>query len=197
MPSKNILLPVLSILIFSAASAQKQKAVNYGRNVVAFSPLQVSIPGVGIGLSYERELDRKGIAALYIPVAFSFANTYGTDHYYSRNNVKYYTTYFTPGIKFYPTGSKGKVKYAIGPSLALVLGQRPIYEGYIYPYTRLSNRLSLGTMVSNSVNINPTEHLYIGIDMSVGVCYIDQTDGVSTGYLPALFQFGLKLGYRF
>ncbi len=45
---------------------------NYGNNVIAFAPLQVNNGGIGVGLSYERLLDKKGIIAFYLPVTASF-----------------------------------------------------------------------------------------------------------------------------
>ena len=204
MTIKNVVLSSLSLLIFGSATAQFK--AEYGNNILAVSPLQVSNPGVGFGISYERDLDKKGIVSLYLPLAISFANTDNYNNYYYSYpypSVKYTTGFFMPGLKFYPTGSKGKVKYAVGPNLAIVAGQRPvatpvilIYPGPTEIYS-MKNRFSLGTMVFNSLNINPTPHLNIGLEMGMGVSYIDMTDGVNTGMMPFLFQLNAKIGYRF
>lgn len=203
---KKFLLPALSLFIFSNTQAQEKS--NYGRTTIAVSPLQLSAPGVGFGLSYERDLDKEGIVALYIPAALTFASRYRDYYYYYSYNssIKYHTGYFMPGLKFYPTGSKGKIKYGVGPNLAFVLGERPYLDNnpniqpypYYYSYSySMRTRFSFGTMIFNSLNINPTPHLHIGVEMGLGVSYIDQTNGVNTGAMPFLFQFGTQLGYRF
>jgi hypothetical protein len=101
-----------------------------------------------------------------------------------------------PGLKFYPTGSKGKVKYAIGPNLCIVLGQRSGRVNLAEPNV-IQNRFSLGTMLFQSLNINPTPRLNMGLNMGMGVSYIDQADGVSTSAMPFMFQLSAKVGYRF
>lgn len=190
------------IALFSISNAIAQQESEYGRNTLSFAPLQVNNPGVGLGVSYERDLDKKGIVALYIPVSVSFSNT-NQDYYsgYYSSSRRYVTGFFMPGIKFYPTGSKGKIKYAVGPNIAIVAGERSSYQNYnlnIYPTPYVTQtRFSIGTMVFNSLNINPTPHLNIGLEMGMGVCYLDMTDGYSSGMMPFLVQLGAKIGYRF
>jgi hypothetical protein len=198
---KNLVLYSLALLFCFNAMAQERS--QYGNNTLSFSPLQINNPGIGFGVSYEVDLDRRGIVALYLPMSFSISNTTRDKHIGYYSSEPYYTGFIMPGLKFYPTGSKGKVKYAVGPNLAVIAGERPSYTyNYLassYPTGIYSTqtRFSLGTMVFNSLNINPTPHLNIGVEMGMGVCYIDQTAGISSGMMPFLFQLGTKIGYRF
>lgn len=181
---------------------------DYGNNLVAFAPLQIS-EGVGLGLSYERVLDKKnGILSLYIPIIFSF-NDLATDPYISPGPGGTTTTnnnrslYVMAGLKFYPTGSKGVVRYAIGPTFAYITGQKYVNE-YIYDNQGMiigqdignRTRTAIGIMVNNSLNINPTSNLYLGLELGLGFTYFNKVGNIETNP-QALAQFGFKLGYRF
>jgi hypothetical protein len=198
MTIKSLILCGLVLCAGSNAFAQKTES-KYGNNVIAISPIQITNQGVGIGLTYETVLDKQGIISLTVPAAVAFSSANNNYYYYTRK--RFATLYFMPGIKFYPTGSKKRVSYAVGPNLALAIGKHPVtiqtaYPHY-YPVTTLNDRLSIGTMVFNYLDINPTEHLYLGLEMGMGVAYLDQSNGTSTGNMPFLFQLGFKLGYRF
>lgn len=194
--------------------AKEHPKVKYGRNIIAIAPLQVT-EGVGLGLSYERVLDKKGIISFYLPatIAFNTSNNSGEffpggyyNNYGYPYNETYNTYYVMPGIKIYPTGSKGKVRYAVGPSLAFVFGKQynayypdPLIYPSQYPYYlsyRLEDRFAFGMMINNSLNIQPTPHLYLGLELGLGVTYIQQIGGVDVG-TNTLGQFAFKVGYRF
>jgi hypothetical protein len=108
--------------------------------------------------------------------------------------------YLMPGIKIYPTGGFGKVKYAIGPSLVVADGTK---TGEIYdPYYGGTNQFisedhfMLGMMVNQSVNINPTPRLYLGSEFGFGFTYINSLAGINQT-TAGLVQFSFKVGYRF
>lgn len=190
---------------------RKNRGLNYGDNIIALAPLQVSEDGVGIGLSYERVLDKKGIVSFYFPIVWTFTGD-GEDNY-GRNygaTDDLQNVYFMPGLKIYPTGSKGLVKYSIGPSLLFAVGEAYRYYDYYgpyysstssyygpyYPYMSKSTRFTFGMMINNTLNVNPTEHLYLGLELGLGVSYIHTIDNIR--YDPiGLAQFGFKVGYRF
>lgn len=183
--------------------------LKYGRNIIALAPLQIT-EGVGLGLSYERVLDKRGILSLYIPAAVAFnGNNSGGEFFpggyynnYGPYNENYNTYYIMPGLKIYPTGSKGKIRYAVGPSFALVFGQQYNYYYYnTYPYTstpvyKMEDRFAFGMMINNSLNMQPTPHLYLGLELGLGVTYIQKVGGVDVG-TNTLGQFAFKIGYRF
>jgi len=178
-------------------------ASKYGKNIIALAPLQLTgdyiSSGVGLSLSYERMLDKDGIISFYMPVIVSFSNN---DTYYGNtyNNTTNTSWYFMPGIKFYPTGSRGIVRYAVGPSFVIATGN--VTNGtdpYGYP---VNGTYSIfGFMVNNSLNICPTPHLYLGLELGLGVSYIanENNANFTTGDINAnpMVQFAFKIGYRF
>ncbi|MBS1780513.1 MAG: hypothetical protein JST70_14380 [Bacteroidetes bacterium] len=188
---------------------RKRPKVHYGNNIIAIAPLQVTDAGVGVGLSYERVLDRRGYVSFYMPMSWSFIND-NSGPYYNNNDYRNNTFYFMPGLKFYPTGCRGKVRYSIGPNIVAGFGRewQNVYYSYNYPpynypynypgyYVREQNdRFTLGVMVNNSLNINPTPHLYLGLELGLGVSYINQLNSYNDDE-RFLAQFGFKLGYRF
>jgi hypothetical protein len=191
----------------------KAEKVKYGKNIIALAPLQIT-DGIGLGLSYERVLDKKGIISFYLPFAMSFNDDnytsgvsptpLGNNNGYNNNRFQYNSYYIFPGVKIYPTGSKGKVRYSVGPSLALIFGQTvtggiigtnpannyPLYGDY------LADRFTLGIMVNNTLNIQPTPHLYMGLELGLGVSYLNTVNNVNVGQ-TGIGQFAFKMGYRF
>ncbi len=180
--------------------------VKYGKNILAIAPLQIS-DGIGVGFSYERVLDKKGIVSFYMPLMVGFNNNSDvmpfSSSYYNYNEYTSYTGMV--GIKIYPTGSKGKVKYAVGPAIAARYAQTDAYNvfmGYdVYGYpiytTGKQDNFALGVVINNSLNIQPTAHLYLGLEIGLGMSYINQTNGRNNGNEDFLGQFAFKLGYRF
>ncbi|MBS1772368.1 MAG: hypothetical protein JST82_05880 [Bacteroidetes bacterium] len=191
--------------------ARKENKIKYGNNVLAVAPLQLTENGIGVGLTYERVLDKKGIISFYMPaiVSFSYDNSGNTPvpmtstgpTYYNNNGTPFY--YVMPGLKIYPTGSKGKVRYAVGPNIVLMSGQQHVsyfvYDNYGNPIQLVDankNQFALGVMVNNSLNMNPTKHLYLGLELGLGVSYMNQVDGINQGEY-GFTQFAFKMGYRF
>ena len=189
------------------------KKAKYANNILAISPIQLSENGVaGFGVSYEHSLDKAGIISFYLPVSVvmntNSEQRLGSDAHYNDPMV-----YIMPGIKLYPTGNQGIAKYAVGPSLVFATGQRTEIDNsslmyytnnYIYPYGQYyppnlyvtRTHTMLGMIVNQSLNINPTPHLYVGTELGLGFTYLNNMDGVSTG-TTGLVQFSFKMGYRF
>jgi hypothetical protein len=223
MSMKKLILTGLSLFIIGAAQAQDRGNQEYkdgmddgadvsavlhstgciaGRNVIAVAPFQFSENGVGFGLSYEHTMDEQGYISFYLPAIATF--NLGQDNYHSsyygsnRNNVMFYAM---PGVKFYPT-RMGKVKYAIGPSFVVGVGQKDdyyrVYDPYLTStyYAYNSDRFLLGMMLNNSLNINPTPHLYVGAEFGFGFTYFDRIGGYNRG-ITGLVQGSFKVGYRF
>ena len=176
----------------------------YKQNLLCLAPVQLTENGLGFGLSYERSLDKKGIVAFYIPVALTFNLNNGT--YYDPNSGAYQNGkadamfYAMPGVKVYPTGCGGLVKYAIGPSVVIGDGTKSSanYDpygtgGYLY---QTQTHTVLGMIVNNSLNINPTPHIYLGIEFGFGFTYLNRIGGINQG-TEGLVQGSFKIGYRF
>ncbi len=207
--SRIALMTILAVSLCSISFAQG-RSNSYGKNLLTVAPVVITDQGVGFGLSYERSLDGKGMFSFYLPLAYSFRVQ--EDNYFwgpGGYNKTEYMAYAYPGVKIYPTGAFGKVRYGIGPSLVLGVGEQydnSYYSGYpdiiVYPpYPGSSNpayvsRFVLGAMVNNSLNINPTERLYLGMELGLGVTYMNKWDNWN-GRTQPLVQAAFRIGYRF
>jgi hypothetical protein len=205
--NKKILVALLGIALSTQAIAQEQVVKRpsiTGKNVLALSPLQLTERGVGIGLSYERMIDKDGMISIYLP----FVYTFNDERDYNGFPTDKYSVQFLPGIKIYPTGYKGIVRYSVGPSLYFAYGEESYTNfpnSYYYypqtsqfpaPYRVREDQVTIGMLVNNTLNINPTPHLALGLELGLGVSYLNRRDGRSDGTIP-LAQFGFKVGYRF
>jgi len=201
------------------------KNVKYGKNIFAIIPAAYvasadgTINDVAIGISYERLLDRHGHIGFNLPVmlAFSsgrdFSNSIVTVNGSNLNYGNYTSVYFMPGIKFYPAPDRLRVRYSIGASLFAILGGEPgavhdansatgnynqatgtyVYSSGTYHYAMY------GFMLSNSVNITATKHLFMSVDLGAGVPFADNryATGESLGIPVPFIQIGFKVGYRY
>ncbi|MBS1585899.1 MAG: hypothetical protein JSS82_10190 [Bacteroidetes bacterium] len=197
---------------------RKKQKIKYGDNLVTFAPANVTENGFGIGMSYEHAFGKKGIVALYFPVSVSFGDVNGDPSYpgYNSGNGTFSRTYtnvsFMIGPKIYPTGCRGKVRYALAPVLTLVTGQRPAesmdnyyyayYNNYNYPYYNGNyyngnvENFQFGGMLINSLNMNPSKHLYIGLELGWGFTWINRLANIDQNTRMTA-QFAFRLGYRF
>lgn len=183
-------------------AGDKEKPVNYGVNVVSFAPLQFTENGLGFSLSYERALDDRCIVSFYCPIIASFNLNNGT--YYDNNTQSYQNGhqdgmyYAMPGVKIYPTGAYGKVRYSVGPSLVLATGEKSTVGYDIYGRTTYLTKPHdlLGIMVNNTLSINATAKVYLGFDFGFGFSYLNRVDGLNQNS-NGLVQGGFKVGYRF
>lgn len=171
-----------------------------GNNILALAPVQITNEGIGVGLSYERILGKNGILSFYLPLALVF-NPNNNNYYTGSPYVNYNTTMFyaMPGVKFYPTG-QGKVRYAVGPSILIGVGEKNVYDnvqGFTYP----QDYVTAGILINNSLNITPTPHLYLGLELGLGLSYYNTINGDNVGIGgidgAPLVQFGFRMGYRF
>lgn len=177
------------------------KAPVMGKNIWTVSPMYFTENGVGLAVSYERSLDPGGIVAYTLPVIATFNLNNSNETAAGKNEDA--MVYFAPGFKFYPTSNRGVVKYAVGPSLVFGAGERTTggdryflgYNYYSEPYLTRT-KLMMGMMVDNSLNITPTEHLYMGINFGFGFTYINRLGGSNYG-TSGIVQGGFKIGYRF
>lgn len=191
-------LSFLMILVIAAGSASAQKNnTAYGPNIVRIMPLTAFNGGVGLGLSYERILDKDGKIGLNIPFSLGFNNN--GDY----NNDMNTTFMFNPGIKFYPGGQR-KVTYALGASLFASFGTNNGYrydQSQSYQYVN-ANTLQAGIMVNNYLQFNLSPKVNIGLELGVGPAYIDQERDVTNNItynngLNVMGQFSFHIGFRF
>lgn len=192
---------------------------DYGKNIVSIAPIWITNTGpVGLGFSYERFIDKNNIFSIFLPVAYSFNSNGNNSYYGSGNNRRSTMMWAYPGAKFY-VGSKseGRVSYAVG--LSAVIGSGHIKEDiYIYDpqtqveqYTTVENKISLaGVMLQNSVNMQPSKNIYLGIEFGIGIPYFvnesPERNRINGGgyYINIPYAtdmpvatFNFKVGYRF
>ena len=176
---------------------------NYKPNIVSVAPLQFTENGLGFGFSYEHALDPKGILSFYLPVAVTFDLNNGT--YYNQaagayqNGPQDAMFYAMPGIKVYPTGAFGTVRYSLGPSLVIGTGQKSTqtYDPYGTASSFVTqDHLVLGMIINNTLNINANAHISLGLELGFGFTYLNRVGGLNQG-TEGLVQGGFKIGYRF
>lgn len=180
-----------------------RKKIEYGNNIVSLIPMSLT-SGVGVGLSYERVIDKEdNILSFYMPVTVAFTNIDPVTGTPTTANSQGPTFYIMPGLKFYPTGGKGIVRYAVGPNLAYIMGQRFVDDFILDDFGNIVGQdigwrqySALGIMVTNALNINPTAHLHLGLELGLGFTYFNKVNNRDIG-TEAIAQFGFKIGYRF
>lgn len=182
----------------------QRSGMDYGKNILSLAPIQMTdFSPAGIGISYERVLDKDYRFAFYLPVAFSFKrdrqynpNT-GLDEKHNNNMV-----YFYPGLKITPFGSNRVFSYSVGPSLAIGFGKDAYYDyvynpntGNYYTTFREENITRFGFLINNGLNVQVTPHFYMGTELGIGIRYYDSSDYYDD--FQPMVQFNFKLGYRF
>ncbi len=208
-------------LVHSKTSGHVKKGTKkYGNNFIAVTPaaytvaMDGSMNDVGVGISYERLLDKKGHIGLNLPVLMCFTSNRDFNnyrYYYGGNNPSYsgnyHSFFFEPSLKFYPASSREAVRYSLGASLFCSLGTEPSavysynnYYGSGTPTEGTYQYSIIGFMLANSVNIMAGNHVYMAIDLAAGVPVSDNRHANKDGLeflLGPFLQFGFKLGYRY
>ena len=199
----------------------KKKIVKkYGNNFISLTPAAytVSVDGtmndVGVGLTYERLVDKHGHLGINVPVMWNFTaeKDFRGRIYYNGSNYtnypgNYHTLLFMPGVKFYPANANQIIRYSLGTSLFAAVGTEP-YDVYNYnnyysgssPSSDTYHYTIFGVMISNSLNITATKHLYMAIDLTAGIPFSDNRHSSSDQLellLAPFMQFGFKVGYRY
>lgn len=180
-----------SLLQVSAQKSLRKTEPQFGKNIIAFSPVQLmSNNHVGVGLSYERILTP--YIGLRVPVMIGINSEY-----------------INVGLeaKLYPTRNNGPVKYAIAPMLMYGNGKRTRNEyrynpnlGYSELVTIVTPRTHVGFLLNQSFNFTILQSFYIGIDGGLGMNYYDSDATNNMGNnakLSVAAQLHFSLGYRF
>ena len=179
----------------------------YPKNILSLAPMQMANEGpAGVGLHYERVIDKKSMFSFYLPVAaifFTDKYNYYASSSSNTNKVNRTFIYAYPGVKVYPTGSNRRVSYALGASFALGFGDKYVSEYNSTTSTNYVERsvFKSGLLLNNSLNIQPTKHLFIGLELGLGFTYYNNEGGTNSTTFdtedPPLVQFNFALGYRF
>jgi hypothetical protein len=197
--------------------SEPKPQIHYGGNIISAALINLNEHGYGVGLAYERSLDKRGVISLYLPVNVCLGGI-GNDTYYDpllSGNItsprRRTIWQFMPGAKFYPTGNQGKVRYAVGPQLVYETGTiereqylyDPTFPGNAGFYRRDDVKIQkFGVMINNSVNMFPSRNLFIGIDFGIGIPYSWEEESLLTGQMEAagnespMVQLNFRLGFR-
>ena len=164
-------------------------------NIVSFAPIEFSDNGYGVGLSFERLLDKTGWVSLFVPAYLTFSSrsikNFNTGQYDIHHSPMFY---LAPGIKIYTNlNSTRKAKYSICPSLVFATG-----SGYNSENGDVAeqSRTQMGAMVSFGWNYFPSNHLYMGFDLGLGATYTNSYGGQTAG-TTGLSHASLRVGYRY
>ncbi len=162
-----------------------------GKHLLTVAPLLFTENGVGFSVGYERALDANSYAAFSLPLVGTF-NTSRRDIFGHRPNDPMF--YLMPGFKFYPTGNNSKAKYALGPSFVIGFGKTAGYDDFYY-LQRMKNKFILGVLLDNSLNLNITNTIYLGLNFGFGFTWLRFYDGENQG-IGGLVNGSCKFGFR-
>jgi len=204
------ILTVFFMLLWSLGYAQSgtnaadtASLIHYKPGVLSVVQFQFTENGIGFGMSYERAIDKRGVFAFYIPVMVTF-DVANTSRIYDYNTGNYNTGkadamfYTMPGIKFYPTGSYGKIKYATGALIVVGTGQKSSYLtdlNGLNETEQVQHHFLTGLIWQNSLNVNLDAHLYIGTELGVGGTLINRV-GYNKVNNETLVEGSFKIGFR-
>ncbi len=157
--------------------------IKYKKNILCIVPLGAVADDqnstLAVGISYERQIDKNGYLAFSLPLLISpegISNDQNSaySNYGSAGKIDN-IFYAMPCLKIYPFGNKGRVKYAVGPSVYFSVGHQTVnnftYDPNYNPIMTSESKdyFVSGVMITNSLNFNPTKSLYLGIDLSIGL----------------------------
>ncbi len=190
-----------------------------GNNIISFIPgaytyaLEGNLNDPGVGISYERMLEKNGHISVVLPLMYNFSSDrdFGNNLAYGgvayTGSTDYHSVSFIPGVRFYPAPKKNRVRYGLGLSVFATFGSEPysVYDDsyYIRSYSTPQqdwHYSMYGIMISNSLNASVTKHFFIGIDLNAGVPVSDnrRKDSYPAAVVfNPIMQFALKLGLRF
>ena len=192
---------------------RRASGVKYGKNIIAFAPIEMNnTSATGLGISYERVLDKNYIISFILPATYSFRSESGYDYMTNATGNRYARMlWISPGLKFYPAGSNHKVTYAVGPNVVFATGTEPQYGPVVVNGVTVNQFVDrdvfmMGFMITNYLNIQPSPKIYLGLQMALGIPYVteENVNGYSDNYkyynknanIP-LINFGFRVGYRF
>ena len=160
-------------------------------NIIAIAPLQFNQDGPGVGLSYERILDKEGYLSFNLPAFYLMNSSSGTNS--DNNNM----VYLMPGAKYYPNiKSDRKFKVSLGIALMVGVGTGRNYS-YSSSYNGIQNRFLMGPIANFGGNVFPTAHLYMGFEIGIGLPYLNEYNGINVTNSEPMIQGSFKVGYRF
>ena len=165
----------------------------YGDNIISISPLILNNSGLGFGISYERTLTANGKWSLFVPFIYNSINKQSYGESYKDRSIGIFA-----GFRFYPTSSKGPVRYSIGGLLGNYAVQRKYSHiarlGGSYDTDKTISFNKAGILIDNALLCTISRKLTIGINLGIGVAGSGEDNyDASVPFVLTMFQ----LGYRF
>lgn len=184
----------------------QRRGMPFGANLINFSPFKALDSGAGLGISYERIIDKQGYFGIILPLTLTLPDNYTSSFSYdSRSGNEVF--YFSPGLKIYPAGQR-RVTYAVGPNLFTGFGHRWVYNNFYDPktgsYTNTEGRAKIfrfGLMVNNYINFQITPKFQLGLNAGLGSRYIENEKYLNINNrmrgIELTGEFMFNLGLRF
>lgn len=176
-------------------------------NSIRFSPVSVFYGGVGLGLSYERFIDKAQRVSFNLPVYGGLRNYFIGQSRSVGIVESNFSILVNPGIRLYPRGHSRKMVYAIGPSVFLSHGTENGYQGGTDPlgnYVEYAEgtEMRVGSMINNSLTFNISPRFNVGLDAGLGVSLYTRlknntTQTSRTGLIEPMALFAFQVGYKF
>jgi hypothetical protein len=165
----------------------------YGDNIISISPIIFNNSGLGFGISYERTLTANGKWSLFVPLIYNSNNKESYGESYRDRSIGVFA-----GFRFYPTSSKGSVRYSIGGLLGNYTVQRKYSHiarlGGSYDTDKTMSYNKAGILIDNALLCTVSRKLTIGINLGLGVAGSGEDNyDASVPFVLTMFQ----LGYRF
>lgn len=191
---------LLFLCLCLACPVQAKKMHRYGKHTITALAV-VNNGGNGVGISYELMLNDKQNISLLFPIAATVTNFEKSPAQYNNagqqiapadnsGRVKMY--FFAPGMRFYPTGSKGIVRYSFGGTFVIGSGQGSANDWGKTDY--LISRTIYGVVFDNAIYVQPVPQLRITFEFYIGPGHDDQDNLAVSG---VIYQASIGVGYRF
>ncbi|MCY1528184.1 hypothetical protein D9M68_632810 [compost metagenome] len=195
----SIVLLVMTLLCNTAMAGTENPRPNSLRII------PIAIYGVfntGQGIAYERQITKKGIIGLYLPVYYGKQHLpFGSEPPFVENGAPSF--FFNPGVKFYLLDKK-KATLAIGPSYFTTIGKGTHIQegGGGVPYRRSEvNFIQNGLMANLHIRLNASPRFFMGFDFGMGPCfetrYKENDQLVYTEPTSVYPLLNINLGFRF
>lgn len=195
---KKILMAIMAIATF-ATQVQAQERMKlkeiYGKNLLSINPFHgyasPELNDVAVGINYEYFLSN--FMSVKLPVNIGMIN----------NSIQ-----TGLGLKFYPAGHEGVLKYSIAPTLLYTQGKAEREEWIFDPNTQdfysqlvVDKTTQFGFYLVSGLNTTIQQNIYIGMESGLGINYMNRVtrdNALVTKHNPNVgFNFNISLGYRF
>ncbi len=179
---------IVSLSALSQDSTEKK----YGSSLISIMPFSgyasAEADDIMVGLAYEHFLNE--YVSIKVPVKYGLVN----DSFQAMISAKFYTS-----------GHEAPVTYAIGPALVFTRSSDDeLYNLGSVPFDPVYDKSTVtqvGFMLMNSLNVTIQKNVYLGVDIGLGLNYLNRIEPASgpdyNADPDASFDFDISLGYRF